>query len=253
MCAGPQQLEARLVADLDPASRQQRHPSPEVGQLGSLGKVELRAGGAHLIVEVMDDGVFLLADVAVLRLDRLPELWIVDLPLLERGRREDVRAGVHRLPAQGPDAGPVQHAILLLDLLRLPPPAAGPHQLAAGDGIGGVHMPRGLYQPALVVGRYVREGSAVRDDRFQQLSRGTNPVEEAGVASFVGGTVDGAEVGLWHGAKFNWRLLIRHEHKGRRARLVPPPRARLALELPFPWQAAPRLTFQAQLFRRIPW
>ena len=86
--AGAQQLDAGLVADLDPAAGQQRHPAPQVGQLGALGEVERRAGRAHLVVEVVDGGVLLLADVAVLRLDRLPELGVVDLPLLERGPAE---------------------------------------------------------------------------------------------------------------------------------------------------------------------
>jgi hypothetical protein len=49
---------------------------------------------------VVDLGELPLADVAVLRLDRLPELGIAGhFALLEPGRREDIRAGVDRLAA----------------------------------------------------------------------------------------------------------------------------------------------------------
>ena len=65
--AGPQQLQPGLVADLDAPAGQQRHASPQVGQLRPLREVEVAARRAQPVVEVMDDGVVLLADVAVLR------------------------------------------------------------------------------------------------------------------------------------------------------------------------------------------
>jgi hypothetical protein len=41
----------------------------EIGSLGALGEIELRAGRAQLIVEMMDQRIFLLADITMLRLD----------------------------------------------------------------------------------------------------------------------------------------------------------------------------------------
>src|SRR5262245_5063651 len=71
-----QQLQTGLIADLHAAAREERHPSGEVRQLSALVEVQLGAGGTELIVEVMDDRVLLLADVAVLQLSALSlRLW----------------------------------------------------------------------------------------------------------------------------------------------------------------------------------
>ena len=75
-----QQLDAGLVADLHPSAGQQRDPAPQVRQLGALGEVELRARRAQLIVKMVDCRVLLLADVAVLRFQRLPQVRIPNLP-----------------------------------------------------------------------------------------------------------------------------------------------------------------------------
>jgi uncharacterized protein YcfJ len=158
----------------------------------------------------LQHGELLLADITVLRLERLPEFGFLDIPLLEGSGGEHIRAGVHRLAAQGSDAGLVEHPILLLDLLRLPSAVAGPHQLPAGGGIGGVHVAGRLEQPALLGGWYVGENASIQDDGFQQFGGGPDPVEEARVASLGGG----ADLGLWHGAKSNGRLRVR---QGRQA------------------------------------
>ena len=63
--AGAQQLEARLVADLHPPARQQRDAAAQVGELRALAEVQLRAGRAELVVEMVDLRILLLADVAV--------------------------------------------------------------------------------------------------------------------------------------------------------------------------------------------
>ena len=64
--AGAQQLERGLIADLDAAAGDQRDTSAQIGQLGALAEVERRAVGTELIVEVVNDGEVLLADVAML-------------------------------------------------------------------------------------------------------------------------------------------------------------------------------------------
>ncbi len=72
--AGAQELDPRLVADLDPPAGEECDPAAQVGGLRPLGEVEVGALGAELVVERMDLAVELLADVAVLRLDDLAEL-----------------------------------------------------------------------------------------------------------------------------------------------------------------------------------
>ena len=60
-----QQLQAGLIADLDASPGQKCDSPTEVGQLRPLVEVELGARRAHLIVEVVDHGIVLLADVAM--------------------------------------------------------------------------------------------------------------------------------------------------------------------------------------------
>ena len=62
--AGAQELQAGLVADLHAPAGQQRDASAQIRQLGARGEVDVGAGGAELIVEGVDVGVRLLADVA---------------------------------------------------------------------------------------------------------------------------------------------------------------------------------------------
>ena len=82
--ARAKQLDPGLVADLDAAAGEQRDAAGEVGGLGALGEVEVPAGRTELVVEGMELGVVLLADVAVLRLEQLAEVGVVlDLGLLE--------------------------------------------------------------------------------------------------------------------------------------------------------------------------
>src|SRR5439155_6388927 len=49
--AGPEQLNAGLVADLDASAGEQRSAAREVGSLGALGIVELGAGRTELVIE----------------------------------------------------------------------------------------------------------------------------------------------------------------------------------------------------------
>src|SRR6185503_19274715 len=63
--AAAQELEAGLVADLHAAAGEQRHTAAQVGELGALPEVQLRARRAELVVEVVDGRVVLLANVAM--------------------------------------------------------------------------------------------------------------------------------------------------------------------------------------------
>jgi hypothetical protein len=100
MRATAEKLEARLVSNLDAATGEQRNTSAKVCQFGALAEVQLRARRAQLIVEVVDDGVFLLAHVAVQRLDGLAFLAIlVNVLGGERLGWKHVRRREHGTPA----------------------------------------------------------------------------------------------------------------------------------------------------------
>ena len=100
--ARTKQLESGLITDLHAPARQERHAAAKVGELCALGEVQLGARRAHLVVEVMDLRVLLLADVAVLELRRSGlrrRLGIVDVLLLELLGRKDIRRVEDRFSA----------------------------------------------------------------------------------------------------------------------------------------------------------
>ena len=103
--AGAQQLDPRLVADLHPSAREHRDPALEVGRLRALREVERGARRAELVVEGVELPVGLLADVAVLLLERLARSALASSPASKLLRRVDVRRREHRLLAQDADPG----------------------------------------------------------------------------------------------------------------------------------------------------
>ena len=171
--AGAQQLDPRLVADLHAAAGEQRDAAAQVGGLGALAEVEVAARQAELVVERVQLDVVLLADVAVLRLDRLPELGVVlDVDLLEPGRREDVGRGVDRLLAQNADAGLGEHRLVAVEpgrLLLAPDDLVEPPSL---DDVGVVHVPGRGEQPRPLLERQRLEQAPVADDRLEEVGGG---------------------------------------------------------------------------------
>ena len=181
-CPAPQQLEPRLVADLDPPAGQQRHRPAQVGELGALGEVELGARRAELVVEVMQRGEVRLADVAVLLLERLPRrvgrLHVLRDERLGRDRREDVGRGEDRLAAEGADAGAVAEGLLALDALGLPAAGGGADELAAAHRVGGVDVAGRLEEARAVLGGDAGEEGAVGDDSLEHVDGGAELGEE---------------------------------------------------------------------------
>ncbi len=92
--SGAQQFEAGLITDLDASAGQERNPAAQVGQFGTLHEIELRARWAHLVVEMVDDRILLLADVAML------QLVSGDVALFKSFGRKDVRRGENGPAAQ---------------------------------------------------------------------------------------------------------------------------------------------------------
>ena len=169
-CApGAQELDPRLVADLDPAAGEERDPPAQVGGLGPLGEVELAALGAELVVERVDVAVVLLADVAVLRLDDLAALRLVDVLLLEVLRREDVRRHEHRLLAEHADARLRQHGLVAVEPRGLPLLPARLRPLTALDEVRVEDVGGRGQEPRSLLDRQPREQAAIADDRLEQL------------------------------------------------------------------------------------
>ena len=191
-----QQLEPGLVADLDAAAGEQRHAAAQVGQLRALGEVELRARRAQLVVEVMDHRVLLLADVAVLRLHRLPRRHLVlasawTIVRLESARRKHVRRIDDRLPSQRPDARLVQDAVVA-PRRRRPSLARGRlrHPPACG-GIGSVDLRERPVEPLARLG-----GSASSRRRFAAIDSSSSvSARSCSLSEGSSGVVPGG--GIW--------------------------------------------------------
>ena len=144
---GAQKLDARLVSDLHPPTRQQSHPALQIRQFGPLLKVELRALRTELVIESVNLGVVALANVAMLLLLQLSGRRLLPdrLRLKPRGRKH-IRSVKHRLLAQLPDAGLGQHG--LVSLLPLGLALAFPvlDEASPNPHIRAVNLPRRLQQ-----------------------------------------------------------------------------------------------------------
>ena len=151
--ARPQQLQSGLVADLDASAGQQRHASPQVGQLRPLRKVQVAARRTQPVVEVMDDGEVLLADVAVLRRQRGLRLDV--------GRREDIGRREHRLASERADARLTPHPIVTTRDRRFSLADDRLHHHAARAGIRVVDIGHGLAQTDAVVLAHQRQQPAI--------------------------------------------------------------------------------------------
>ncbi len=188
-CApGAQQLDAGLVADLHAPAGEQRHAAAQIRALGALGEVELRARRAELVVEMMEPGVVLLADVAVLRLDRIERRrrLVRDVFLDEIRRREHVRGREHHLAAQLADAGLREHALLVRDpgattlaprALRDVPPQV---RIRTRDA------PRRLEETDPFRLRETGELGTIGDERLEELDRRPDAVVGGGLQDRVG-------------------------------------------------------------------
>ncbi len=144
---GAEQLDPGLVADLDAAAGEERHPAAEVGGLAPLGEVEVTARLAELVVEVVHHRVALLAHVAVPLGSLLAERRVVDIVLREVAGREHIRGGEHRLAAHRSDAGLLQHPLLALDRIGLAAAGHFAEEFPPRSGVGGEHLAGGVEQP----------------------------------------------------------------------------------------------------------
>ena len=121
----------------------------------------------------MDLGEVLLADVAVLRSDRPPELGLrLGVGQLWLARREVVGGGEDRLPTELADPGLVQLGLVDAGLLRLPEADRRLDQLATGNGVGVIGVLDRREEALVIVPVQGREEAAVGNEPFEELGGG---------------------------------------------------------------------------------
>ena len=165
--AGPQQLERRLVADLDPRPRDEGHAAVKVGRLEALLVVELRARGAQRVVEGVQRLVLGLAHVAGPRLQDLARALHLGRARRQHARRRDEDLGL----ARGPDPGAGEERAVV----RLGPASLGraqrPDEAPLLLEVGVDRAPGGHQQPRPLLVRQLREQRAVAHHRLEHLAR----------------------------------------------------------------------------------
>ena len=195
--ARAQQLDPRLVADLDAPARQERDAALEVGGLGALREVERRARRAQLVVEGMQLAVRLLADVAVLLLDVARARASTSGSKASRGYTFGVvNTGLSRstrMPVSASiDSSARDARVALLLALRLREPA--PLDDVRVEDVG-----RRREQPRALLDRQRAEQAAVVRDRLEQLGRRAQRSAASSVrgSATVCSPVDIARQGIW--------------------------------------------------------
>jgi len=176
---GAQEFEAGLVADFDAASGEESDAAVEVGEFRATGEVEVGARGAHLVVEVVDRGELLLADVAVSGLVRF------GLGGGLRRRREVVGRCEDGPAAERSDAGLVEDRFVALNFRVRAALLRGFDGDAAGRRIRVVNLGDSAVKALAVFGGHAFEEAAVARYSFQQVGCGAKAVEENGGVRLV--------------------------------------------------------------------
>ncbi len=184
MRARTQQLEPRLVADLDAPAGEQGDAPSQVGQFRAFAEIELCAGRAQLVVEVVDELVLLFADVAMLWLwaRSLIAAGAVfqfgDVLCREADRWEECGRSEDRFAAQRANTGLVQNGITLA-CVRGTAFTCGGLSLVAAQGVVRVMNTRNGLEQAFAIGR--RQGvddAGVAGDLFKQHRGGAQSLEQ---------------------------------------------------------------------------
>ncbi|CEE58696.1 exported hypothetical protein [Xanthomonas citri pv. citri] len=154
---GAQQLQPRLVPDLDAPAGQQGDAPAQVCGFGALEEIQLRTGRAHLVVEMMQLGEFLLAHIAVAQLGRVRGLRrgsgvfaVVGIVQAGGMRREIVRRAEHRFASQCADTALFQQGFGLAHFFLVTLALALLEQLPPRLRLGVIDLGDHLMQPHAV-------------------------------------------------------------------------------------------------------
>ena len=177
-CARAQQLDPCLVADLHAAAGEEGDATAEVGALGALREVERGARRAELVVERVQLDVVLLAHVAMLWLDDLAEVGVVELLLLELAGRGEVRRREHGPLAQHANPRLRENGLVDLATLCLLLPAHALARTPARGRVGIEDVAGSGEQPRSLLDGQPLEQAPVLHDRIEELRRRPQPLGE---------------------------------------------------------------------------
>ena len=173
--AGAQKFDARLVTNLQTAAGQQRDTPTQIRELGSLAEVQVAALGAKLIVEMVSGGIMLLADVAMLCLEKLASFGIsIGIMLMKISGRKHIWRGENRSTPQNANAGFRPDALVPLQLRGLMLALHGLEKATPGRSIWTRHLAGGEQQTRAFLGRYRGEESSVAYNRLKKFGGGVD-------------------------------------------------------------------------------
>ena len=151
---GPQQFDARLIANLYPTTCEQCHPPAQIGGLAALVPVQLGTGRAQLVIKGVNRRVLLLTHVTMLQvggLSRRLGLAVVDRVEKRLRGRKHVGRDKHGLTAQGANSGVGAQILVALHLVELALATADLVRLPALVKIGAKHVAGGGLQARALV------------------------------------------------------------------------------------------------------
>jgi hypothetical protein len=185
--AGAEEFDAGLVADFDASAGEEGVAAAEVREFGSFCVVEVGAVGAHLVIEVVDDGEVPFADVAVVLFGGLSWWGLGSFCIFGRfaaGKvalgRVDVGGGEDGLAAEGADAGLVEQVFGALGLAGGALTYGGLEGAAELGFVGIVDFSDEAVEAFAEVGGEMVEESAIGGQGFEEFDRGGGSFDEAG-------------------------------------------------------------------------
>ena len=126
MSTGTKEFDSRLIADLNPSTGEESDPTTQVSRLGALQKIKFGASWTKLIVERMNSGVVLFANVTVLWIDHFAKVGVIfDLFSGKQRRRRQVWGGEDGLAPKFPNACLRENRVVFFLFIRLTLPLSG--------------------------------------------------------------------------------------------------------------------------------
>jgi hypothetical protein len=173
MRARPQEFDARLIADFNAPTGKERDTAREVGEFRALAEVEFRAGGAELVIEMMNDRVVALADIAVLRLAHFADVRPITVGVFgEFFVRSGVGAGEDGFATESADAGLGENGLVFLNAVRALFSLMCFEKTSPFDGVAAIDLAGGLEEFGAGFGGKFGEEGAVLGDGLEEFGGG---------------------------------------------------------------------------------